>query len=118
MSFRNLGAAFLCLGLAAPLWAQPADPADAGRGTNTPLIDRHEAHQQDRIEQGAKSGELTKHEARRVRSQQKAVDAAQKRARADGTVSAAERRRIRAKQERANQEIYEQKHDDDKRPAK
>jgi hypothetical protein len=94
-----------------PTPAPAADPGTASRGTNTPLIDKHEANQQDRIKQGRQSGELTRHEARRLRTEQKAVDHAQTKAAADGSVSAQERHRIRRMQDKTGKDIYRQKHD-------
>jgi uncharacterized membrane protein YebE (DUF533 family) len=89
----------------------PAEPSVQQRGTHTPLIDKHEANQEQRIKEGKQSGELTRHEARRLRAEQKAVDRAQNRAKADGTVTAHERERIRKMQNKAGKDIQRQKHD-------
>jgi len=94
-----------------PTPAPAADPGTATRGTNTPMIDKHEASQESRIKQGRQSGELTHHEARRLKSEQKGVDRAQTKAAADGTVTAQERAAIRKKQDKASKDIYKQKHD-------
>jgi hypothetical protein len=111
MTLRTLIAAAALAAISATTFAQVADPAVPARGTNTPLIDKQEANQQDRIKQGKQSGELTKHEARRLRAEQKLIDRKQERAAADGTVTAAERQRIRKAQDRASKDIYKQKHD-------
>ncbi|HEV8689381.1 MAG TPA: hypothetical protein VGQ91_03720 [Ideonella sp.] len=94
-----------------PTPAPAADPSPAARGTNTPLIDKHEASQASRIKQGRQSGELTRHESRRLKAEQKSVDRAQTKAAADGTVTAQERQAIRKRQDRASKDIYRQKHD-------
>ncbi|HJV61813.1 MAG TPA: hypothetical protein VJ743_12770 [Albitalea sp.] len=94
-----------------PAPAPAADPVTTARGTSTPLINKHEANQEQRIKQGKQSGELTRHEARRLRAEQKVVDRAQNKAAADGTVTAQERHRIRHMQDRAGKDIRRQKHD-------
>jgi hypothetical protein len=107
------GASF---GQIAPTPAMPStEPAP--RGTHTPVIDKQEHNQQNRIQAGKQSGELTRHEARRLHAEQKAVDRAQKKAAADGSVSTQERRRIRHLQNRADKDIYRQKHDGASKPV-
>lgn len=95
----------------APAPTPAPDPTGAARSTHTPLIDKREANQEQRIKEGRESGALTRHEARRLRAEQKAIDRAQTRAAADGSVTAAERRHIRKMQNRAGRDIYRQKHD-------
>jgi hypothetical protein len=121
MNLRHLIAAAALAAVSATALAQtatPAEPTAPARGTNTPLIDKHEANQQERIQQGKQSGELTKHEARRLRAEQKIIDRKQKRAEADGTVTAQERQGIRRMQDRAGRDIRRQKHDAASAPAK
>lgn len=123
MNLRHLIAAAALAAVSATTLAQtvtpaPAEPTVPARGTNTPLIDKHEANQQERIQQGKQSGELTKHEARRLRAEQKIIDRKQKRAEADGTVTAQERQGIRRMQDRAGRDIRRQKHDAASAPAK
>lgn len=77
----------------------------------TPRIDQREAQQQRRIVQGARSGQLTPHEYRRLQRQQAAIHRMERRARADGVVTRAERREIARAQQRASRAIYSQKHD-------
>lgn len=123
MNLRHVIAAATLASACAAALAQTATPAPAepiapARGTNTPLIDKHEANQQERIKQGRESGELTKHEARRLRAEQKIIDRKQKRAEADGTVTAQERQGIRRMQDRAGRDIRRQKHDAASAPGK
>ncbi len=94
-----------------PAPAPAPDPTGTARGTHTPLIDKHEASQEKRIQEGRQSGALTRHEARRLKAEQKAVDRAQTKAAADGSVTAAERQHIRKMQNKAGKDIYRQKHD-------
>lgn len=123
MKLRHVIAAATVAAASAAALAQtavpaPVEPVAPARGTNTPLIDKHEANQQDRIQQGRESGELTKREARRLRTEQKVIDRKQKRAEADGTVTAQERQGIRRMQDRAGRDIRRQKHDAASAPAK
>jgi len=83
-----------------------------------PGMNNREANQHDRIAAGKQSGEITKREARRLHAEQKAVDRAQNKAAADGSVSTQERQRIRRLQSRADRDIHRQKHDGGTRPDK
>jgi hypothetical protein len=124
MNIRQLFTAAALAAAVSTAFAQGATPPagtptpDApARGTNTPLIDKHEANQTDRIKQGRESGELTKREARRLKAEQKLIDRTQNRAEADGSVSAKERARIRHMQDRAGKDIHRQKHDGASAPS-
>ena len=97
----------------APAAAPAQSPAPAS--TSTPRIDRREANQRARIHQGVKSGELTRHEARRLRRGQRHVDRMEDRAKADGKVTAAERHRITRAQNHQSRRIYRLKHNDRER---
>ena len=101
-----------------PTTPQPTAPVTTpDRGTATPVIDQREQRQQERIRDARASGDLTKHEARRLRAEQKGIDHMQKRAEADGTVTAKERQRIRHAQRHAAKDIHRQKHDAASAPA-
>ena len=104
---------------ATPTPAVPTSPTTepVPRGTNTPVINKHEANQHDRIVAGKQSGEITKREAQRLHAEQKAVDRAQNKAAADGSVSTQERQHIRRMQHRADKDVYRQKHDAATKPA-
>lgn len=78
---------------------------------NTPGIDKRQANQERRIDQGIASGELTKREAARLDRGQDRVDAMENRAKADGVVTRYERRRIHRAQNVESRRIYRQKHD-------
>jgi hypothetical protein len=84
-------------------------PASAP-GTNTPRVDQREANQQTRIANGAANGSLTPHETQRLETEQARVDNAEARAKADGTVTAKERRRLHAMQEGTSRDIRHKKH--------
>jgi hypothetical protein len=74
-----------------------------------------EIRQQARIGQGIKSGELTKHEAKKLRKGQKRVDLMQKKANADGQVTPEERAKIEKAQEKQSALVYKQQHDGQER---
>jgi hypothetical protein len=79
-------------------------------GTKTPVINDRQKNQRARIRQGVKSGELTKGEARKLRSEEKTIQAEKKIAKSDGKVTAAERQQIRKDQNKSSKEIYRMKH--------
>jgi hypothetical protein len=74
-------------------------------------IDQRQDHQQDRIERGIRSGEITRSEAYRLEQGERAIDRAQSRARSDGVVTSQERARIDRMTDRQGREIYRQGHD-------
>jgi hypothetical protein len=122
MNLRHFLAATALAAVSAASFAQiaptPVPPTEpVPRGTNTPVIDKHEAIQHDRIVAGKQSGQITKREAQRLHAEQKAVDRAQNRAAADGSVSTQERQHIRRMQHRADKDVYRQKHDAATKPA-
>lgn len=77
----------------------------------TPRIDQREARQQQRIQQGVASGQLTPRETARLEAQQGRIQAAEARAKRDGVVTAKERRRIAHRQDKASRNIRRNKHD-------
>ncbi len=78
-----------------------------GRGDNTydPRIDRREAYQQQRIQQGINNGSLTPGEARYLEREEGRIDRAEDRMKADGNLSPQERLRLSQMQNRASQDI-------------
>jgi uncharacterized membrane protein YebE (DUF533 family) len=76
----------------------------------TPGIDQRQANQEQRIDQGISSGQLTQREAGRLEQQQH-IDTMENKAKADGVVTKKERTRIHAAQDKASKKIYRQKHD-------
>jgi hypothetical protein len=77
----------------------------------TPGIDKRQANQEKRIDNGIASGALNKRETRRLEKQQNVVNRAEDKAKADGTVTKAERRRLHKMQDNTSKNIYQQKHD-------
>ena len=82
---------------------------------NADRTDKRQKKQSARIRQGVKSGELTKGEAKRARSQQRRIRRAEKKAKADGTVTDKEKKMLARKQNRASRNIKRMKHNDRKK---
>jgi hypothetical protein len=78
---------------------------------DTPRADARQERQDERIDQGVASGELTKREAAKLEAQQEHIENKEERAEADGVVTAREKARIERSQDRANRRIAKQKHD-------
>jgi hypothetical protein len=76
----------------------------------TPVVDQREKNQQERIDQGIKSGELTKREAMRLEAQQGKIKVDEAKAKSDGVVTAKERAKLKREQNRASRAIYRKKH--------
>ena len=79
--------------------------------TSTPRIDQRQAEQQKRIDQGVKSGELTKREAARLEKGQAHVQNMENKAMADGKMTKKESARIERAQDNQSKKIYREKHD-------
>jgi hypothetical protein len=97
--------------------AASAQTPVAAPGTNTPGIDQRQANQEQRIDKGIASGQLTKRETRRLEKEQAVINRAEDKAKADGTVTAQERRRLKKAQNHASRDIYRQKHDAQTKPG-
>lgn len=78
--------------------------------TEDPLIQKREQRQEKRIQQGVKSGKLTKEEAAKLEAQQTKIKQDEAAMKADGKLTPAERRKLRKEQNKASKEIYKQKH--------
>jgi hypothetical protein len=78
---------------------------------NTPRVDKREAKQERRIDQGVASGSLTQQEANRLNRGQDRVATAEDKAKADGTVTKKERARLAHMQNKQDRHIKHQKHD-------
>ena len=75
-------------------------------------INAREHHEQVRIRQGVKSGELTRRETLRLEKEQARIRVNERFARkSGGEFNAAERARIQKELNRASRDIYKQKHD-------
>ena len=96
--------------LALPVLAQTA-PAPARDPAATPGVDKRQANQQQRIDQGVKSGELTTKEAARLEKGQERIQTMEDKAKADGKVTPKERERLQRAQNHESRKIAHEKHD-------
>lgn len=108
-NIKTLIAAVLATAAIAPALAQVH---------STPRIDQRQENQQARIEQGVRSGELTRNEAHQLQHQQAHIAATERRAAADGVVTPKEKRKIEHMQDNASNNINKKKHNNKKRPPK
>ena len=76
----------------------------------TPNLDKREANQQKRIDQGVASGQLTARETNRLDKREAKLAADEAAAKSDGKVTPAERRKLQREANRDSKAIYKQKH--------
>ncbi len=79
--------------------------------TSTPNLDKREASQQKRIDQGVASGQLTAKETNNLDKRQAKLAADEAAAKSDGKVTPAERRKLQREANRNSRAISRQKHD-------
>jgi hypothetical protein len=77
----------------------------------TPRYDARQTHQRERIVNGVRSGELTMRETRRLAAGQVHLNRVERRAKADGVVTARERVHLQHEANQQSRRIYRQKHD-------
>jgi hypothetical protein len=73
--------------------------------------DRRQLRQEQRIDEGIQSGQLTGRETRRLEKGQDHVENIETRAQSDGVVTGKEKARIERAQDVQSRRIYRQKHD-------
>ena len=88
-----------------------ASGAALAQAPATPGVDQRQANQQQRIDQGVASGQLTQKEANRLEKGQDKVEKAEEKAKSDGVVTKKERARLHAQQNQQSRRIAKQKHD-------
>ena len=90
----------------APVMTQVAkDPAA------TPGLDKRQANQQKRIEQGVASGQLNAKETLRLEKRETKLEADKQAAKADGKVTPQERKQLQHEANRDSKAIHREKHD-------
>ena len=99
------------IGIALALTTLPALAFAQSDTTSTPRIDKRQANQERRIEQGEKSGALTPKEAGKLEKGQAHVQRMENKAVADGKATAKERKHIEHAQDKQSKKIYHEKHD-------
>ena len=88
-----------------------ADYSTAALAQSTPQFIQRDIHQQQRIEQGLRSGRLTVQEAAGLERETARIDRLQAHALSDGRLSAEEAARINRAQDRLSQDIRREAHD-------
>jgi CRISPR/Cas system-associated endoribonuclease Cas2 len=90
---------------------------DASRhgGTRDPKINERQRNQKERIQQGVRSGELTRDERKQLVVEQKTIRAEEHAYKADGVLTKDERKDLQQDLNTASHHIYEEKHDAEKR---
>jgi len=101
--------------LAGVLAVVSASHADTHRPRD-PGVNARQHNQRERIQQGVKSGELTRRETGRLVEEQRDVRQLERAYKSDGTLTGAERRDLHHEQNQASRDIYRQKHDEQDRP--
>jgi hypothetical protein len=96
----SLGVLFLC---------STTDAALAG--PRQQVINTRQTLQHDRIHHGVHSGQLTRHEAMKLRQGQRNIRQEERNARADGKITRQEFRQLEKMQNRQSRAIYRNKHD-------
>ena len=84
--------------------------AQVNPNPNSP-IDQWRANQEPRIAAGVRAGSLTPAEAGRLQGQQACITRQERHARADGSFTPAEKRRVWHKEDVASHRIYHERHD-------
>ncbi len=85
--------------------------AQTAGNTNTPRLDQRQSQQEQRIQQGVNSGELTGREAARMERGQDHLQSMENKAKADGTVTRRERAHLELAADKQSHKIRRQKHD-------
>lgn len=99
----TISACFVATLLAGIVYAGPTDD---------PVIQQREQNQEQRIQQGIKSGALTPNEAGRLEAQQSKIKQNEEQMKSDGKLTKAERNKLTREQNRASKNIYRKKHND------
>jgi len=77
---------------------------------------QRQAHQQQRIEQGVRNGNITRPELKQLKKEQRHIAKFKRRAQSDHRITRHEARRINRLQDRAGNNIYRYKHNKAKQP--
>lgn len=80
-----------------------------------PGVNTRQHVQRDRVGQGVRSGELTKSETKELAAEQRAIRKEEREYKSDGKLTKDERKDLHQDLNAASKNIYEEKHDDEKR---
>jgi hypothetical protein len=90
--------------------------AVAAERPRSPGVNARQHAQQHRIHEGVRSGELTKEEKDKLEAEEKALRTEEHAYKADGRLTAAERKDLHQDANQVSRDIYQEKHDSDVRP--
>jgi len=107
---RSIAMSSVLIALFAGVVAMPVAAAERERGINA-----RQGMQQSRIQQGVRQGDLTRGEARQLRSQTRDVRREERAFRSDGNLSSGERRQLSRDLNSVSRNIHNQRHDDQRR---
>jgi len=99
--------ASIALNIATPANAEP---------THDPYVNAPQHRQPERIQQGVRSGQLTRSETQELAKQQKSLRQQERSYKSDGVMTQNERQDMRQDQHSASQAVYTQKHDTETQP--
>ena len=107
---KKISAICLTIGLLFGLTVFSVAQETNAPGVKTPGVNARQRNQGKRIKRGVNSGALTKRETGAVLKAEKEVREEKREARADGSVTGAERKEIHQEQNQASRKIYRKKH--------
>lgn len=87
----------------------------ASSQTKTPVVNKRQVNQQERIADGVKDGDLTARETAHLETREANIQADKKEAKSDGVVTRQERKHLKREENRTSRAIYRQKHDAQRR---
>ena len=103
--------AALTLSVAGLAMAQTTPATAPKNPIATPGLDKREANQQKRIDQGVASGQLNAKETNRLDKREAKLNADEAAAKADGKVTRKERMKLKHEADKDSKAIHRQKHD-------
>jgi hypothetical protein len=111
MNMKTLVAALVMTMGGLAMAQTPAPVAAVKDPMATPKLDKREANQQKRIDQGVASGQLNAKETNRLDKREAKLNADEAAAKADGKVTRKERKRLEREANKDSAAIHKQKHD-------
>jgi hypothetical protein len=102
---------FVSFGVFAEETPAPAtSPAPDASAQREQIVNQRQENQEQRIDEGAKSGALNPNEAKRMEKREQQIQKMENKAMADGTMTGKEFRKIERAQNRTSKAIYRNKH--------
>ena len=98
------------------IYAEKHDGQSGAPGAvRDPGVNARQADQRERIQQGVRSGELTRGEARQLGAEQRNIRQEERQYKSDGVLTKAERKDLHQDLSAASKDIYSEKHDAEQR---